>query len=93
MNRFIFDTLAFLNGLLALLTIAACTFIGYNSLLLASARPLGALLGFVVGIVASAVLCGTIAFMALIEQHLRAIAEARSRAGYLPSEGRREPTL
>lgn len=93
MNRFIFDTLAFLNGLLAVITIAACTFVGYNGPLMASARPIGALLGLGIGIVTAAVLCGAIAFTALIEQHLRTIADAKSRAVYHQGEPRREPTI
>lgn len=93
MNRFIFDTLAFLNGLLAIIAIGVFTFAGYNNLYMASARPLGALLGLGVGIAVAAVLCGAIAFMALIEQHLRTIAEATLHAGSVPSEARREPTI
>ncbi|GEM_PF-1457243 len=93
MNRFIFDALTFLNGLLAIITIGACTFVGYNTPLMASARPVGALLGLGTGIVTASLLCGAIAFMALIEQHMRAIAEAKASVVPHQPSARREPSL
>ncbi|WEJ57666.1 hypothetical protein [Devosia sp. FJ2-5-3] len=59
-----------------------------------SARAFGMVIGGLVGLVFAAMLCGTIAFMALVEQHLRAIAENSGRTPSNASSGaRKEPQM
>jgi len=95
MNRFIFDTLTFLNGLIAVASVVICAYAASASPLLSqSAKAISAILGGIVGLIVAALLCGTIAFMALLEQHLRTIAENSGKAtSVAPVVGRKEPLL
>lgn len=95
MNRFIFDTLTFLNGLIAVASVVICAYAGSASPLLSqSAKVTGAVFGGIIGLIVAALLCGTIAFMALLEQHLRTIAENSGKApSTAPVAGRKEPLL
>ncbi|MDB5537517.1 MAG: hypothetical protein JWP26_126 [Devosia sp.] len=98
MNRLIFDTLAFLNAFIAVLLIGVCALAGWNAPLFFMAKPLGLIVGGGVGLVAAAVVCGSLAFFALVERHLRTIAEGqsapRTSAGSLSGQiVRQEPRL
>ncbi len=65
MNRFLFDTLAFINGFLAVVIIAAWTILGWFHPYFATMRPVGAAIGLLLGITIAAIVCGSIAFYAL----------------------------
>lgn len=97
MNRFLFDTLTFLNGFLAVILIALFTFLGWFHPAFLDMRPVGLIVGALTGITAAAVVCGTIAFLALIERHLRTIAERRPTVAgsseRYDDRGRQEPRL
>jgi hypothetical protein len=99
MNRILFDTLTFLNGFIALTIIAVSTLVGWNHPLFAAAKPIGAVLGGVFGLTAAAVICGTLAFFALMERHMRTIAERGPVPRVHPSDrlfvsdDRQEPRL
>lgn len=74
--------------------------IGWYIPALVPVRPLGLLLGAGIGLVFAALVCGTLAYFALMERHMRSIAETL-RAGsdkVLPARGngeagRQEPRL
>lgn len=93
LSRFLFDTLTFLNGFIAVAIIALSTVAGWSYPIFRAAPPLGLLLGALVGVVFAALICGTIAFLALIERHLRTIADRNSGSTAPASIGRQEPRL
>lgn len=94
MNRLLADTLSFLNGLIAVVIIVAGGGIGYFSVTFAGQRPLGLLIGALIGLVVAAFVCGAIAYLALIEAHLRKIAAGSAYHAENPDQSlRREPTL
>ena len=70
MNRVLADTLGFLNALLAIAIVLICALAGYRSPGLGGA---GLLLGAVGGLLLASVVCGLIAYVALIERHLAAL--------------------
>lgn len=77
MNRFLASTLTTLNALYALGIILGCVIYGA-----AAGQPTGSIniagaaLGVVIGIVVASMFCGLVAFLALIEAHLRYLTEA-----------------
>jgi len=86
MNRFLARTLSTLNILVALVIIAVTTASGasgnghyyyYDGQI---SVP-GAIFGAIAGIFIAAIVCGTIAFLTLIERHLSVLAEAAKRSG------------
>jgi phage-related minor tail protein len=98
MNRFLFDTLTFINGFLAVIIIAGFTLQGWVNPYMQGAKVLGVIIGLLAGIAVAAVVCGTIAFLALIERHMRTIADRGPAPLVHPSDrlldyGRQEPRL
>ncbi|TCU10490.1 hypothetical protein [Rhizobium sullae] len=79
MNNFLAKTLASINALIAVVILAFCTLSGATT---ASAQGgsgmlvIGAIVGAIAGIAVAALVCGTIAFLTLIERHLSVIAAA-----------------
>ncbi|OWK23725.1 hypothetical protein AJ87_29200 [Rhizobium yanglingense] len=79
MNNFLAKTLASINALIAIVILAFITLSGATA---ASAQGesgmfvIGAIFGAIAGIVVAALVCGTIAFLTLIERHLSVIAAA-----------------
>ncbi|MBB3655433.1 ABC-type multidrug transport system permease subunit [Rhizobium sp. BK650] len=71
MNNFLAKTLSSINALIAIVILAYFTLAGAMYMHL-----IGAILGAIVGIVVAALVCGTIAFLTLIERHLAEIAAA-----------------
>jgi hypothetical protein len=78
MNNFLAKTLSSINALIAIVILAftlsgatAASALGGSSMFL-----VGAIFGGIAGIVVAALVCGTIAFLALIERHLSEIAAA-----------------
>lgn len=94
MNRVLADTLAFLNAFIAIVVIAACAYLGYRTITFAG-QGVGLIIGAVGGLVLAAFVCGSIAFVALIESHLRTMAEGGvdRRAGSRHVPMRQEPSL
>lgn len=83
MNRFLARTLSTLNAVFALLIIVVTTASGatgggYYYYSGALSLP-GAMLGCLVGVLVAALICGTIAFLTLIERHLSVLADAAKR--------------
>lgn len=100
MNRFLFDALTFLNGVLAMLIIGLGVYVGLRSPSLAYMQPFGLILGTLAGVTLAAAVCGTLAFFALMERHMRTIAEgvqntntSFSRESAASYSNRREPSL
>jgi hypothetical protein len=93
MNRLLASTLEILNIVLAvgivLFSVSAFSGVGVAIGLKPS---ISLLLSFGIGIVIAGVVCGLIAMIALIEGHLRTIANGVGFGG-LPSNQRREPTV
>lgn len=85
MNRFLARTLSTLNAVFALLIIVIATASGatggsyyyYGS----GISLTGAIFGDLGGVLLAALICGTIAFLTLIERHLSVLAEAAKRNG------------
>jgi hypothetical protein len=75
MNNFLAKTLASINALIAVVILAFCTLSGATA---ASAQGGSGMfvIGAIVGIAVAALVCGTIAFLTLIERHLSVIAAA-----------------
>lgn len=71
MNRMLASTLAAVNVLCAFLIIAAFTIGGFGAAASQGAPSLlGLAIGFIVGLLVASLICGTIAFIVLIERHL-----------------------
>ncbi|MDQ0454851.1 hypothetical protein [Rhizobium paknamense] len=84
MNRFLARTLSALNVLLALIIIAVATASGATGnghyyYFDGQISVPGAIFGAIAGIFLAALVCGTIAFLTLIERHLSVLAEAVKR--------------
>ena len=92
MNRFLADTLNFLNLILAFVIVAGFTLAAYRAS--SGSIPLTGLAALF-GIVIAALVCGTIAYLALIERHLAILANGRSEMFSEPhrSYTRRDPVL
>jgi len=100
MNRILFDTLTFLNGFLAVIAIGLGALMGWNMPMFAVMKPLGLILGAGVGLTLAALICGTLAYFALMERHMRRIADSVANTGGVhpsdrtsPSAPRQEPRL
>lgn len=100
MNRILFDTLTFLNGFLAVIAIGLGALLGWNMPMFAMVKPLGLLLGAGIGLTFAALICGTLAYFALMERHMRRIADSVSNTGAIrqgasiaPISSRQEPRL
>ena len=92
MNRILFDTLIFLNGFLAVLAIGLGAYVGWNMPMFAVMRPVGLLIGAGAGLTFAALVCGTLSYFALMERHMRMIAETVAGGGGVrPSEARAAP--
>ncbi|KQV28098.1 hypothetical protein ASC97_07045 [Rhizobium sp. Root1203] len=77
MNRFLASTLSTLNALYALAIMLFCVVYGGTAgQPTGSLSVSGAVLGVLVGLVASSMFCGFVAFLSLIEGHLRFLTEA-----------------
>jgi hypothetical protein len=90
MNRFLADTLSVLNVLTAILIIVGAAFWGYV------AGGVWVFIGPIGGMVIASLACGAIAYLALIEGHLAAMAEGPRTQSEQPRRGpqeRAEPTL
>lgn len=85
MNRLLANTLTYLNVAVAIIIVAASTLFGTIAL-----PVLGGLFGLIGGIILAALVCGTVAYIALIEKHLRKLA---SDGGMQTKTIRREPTI
>ncbi len=73
MNRVLADTLAFLNVVIAVVIILIGALFG-NRFITFAGDVVGLAIGAVLGVILAALICGTIAYIALIERHLREIA-------------------
>ena len=100
MNRFFIDALSLINSFLAVVIIGICALAGLSAPMLRSSQPMGLVLGILIGIAIAALVCGTLAFFALMERHLRTIAEGAQRSAGQPigrdagsNSQRREPLL
>ena len=94
LNRFLFDTLTFLNGFIAVVIMLSFSVISWSYPELNGASPVGLVVGALVGLAIAAFICGTISFMALIERHLRTIAGRYQSDGLAPlTVGRQEPRM
>jgi membrane associated rhomboid family serine protease len=78
MNNFLAKTLSSINALIAIVILAFSTLSGATAAAQGGSGMfiVGAILGAIGGIVVAALICGTIAFLALIERHLSEIAAA-----------------
>ncbi|MBO1024730.1 hypothetical protein IPU75_08370 [Ochrobactrum sp. SD129] len=87
MNRFLADSLAFLNSLIAVALVLIGAYLGYR-------MPNGGLITFILGIglgmIAATFACGVISYLALIEGHLAVLAGRQSTER---TSQRREPNL
>ena len=91
MNRQLADTLGFINGLLAIAILVVCAYLGYAGGLGAGNKLGGLLVGSIAGLGIAGSICGLIAFLVLIEGHLRTLAGAGVHP--IRSEPRFEPRL
>lgn len=82
MNRFLADTLGFLNGAIAVVIIIGCVATGLAS---PAGAVVGGALGAIAGILIAGLACGLIAYLTLIERHLARLAGA-------DAEGLTDPT-
>lgn len=93
MNRLLASTLEILNIVLAAGIVVVsmafftgfCTALGYSS-------STSLIIATIIGVVIAGVVCGSIAMIALIENHLRVIAEGQ-QMGSMPIARRREPNV
>ena len=79
MNNFLAKTLSSINALIAIVILAFFTLSGATGASVQGGSgmfAIGAILGAIAGIVVAALICGTIAFLTLIERHLAEIAAA-----------------
>lgn len=75
-SRFLAEWLESLNLAIALAIVGLGTWFGYrNAFLMGENLTFGAGLGFVGGLIGAALVCGLIANLSLIEQHLALIAD------------------
>jgi hypothetical protein len=94
LNRFLFDTLTFLNGFIAVIIILGAAVTGWSSPMFRGAPVMGGIAGALVGITMAALVCGAIAFLALIERHLHTIAEkSQPDHGAAAPATRQEPRM
>ena len=87
MNRWLVSTLSALNLLVAVLITVAGGAIGMAAL---RGNGFGLILGLGVGFLVSAIVCGVLAALCLIEKHLRVLADdalARRKLAERPSAG------
>lgn len=78
MNRVLASVLATLNSLVAIFIIVAGGLVGFSSARTAGYEPaIGVIGGLLVGAVAAGLVCGLIAYVVLIEGHLRRLASDR----------------
>jgi hypothetical protein len=78
-NNFLAKTLSSINALIAIAIVAVSTLSGGTAAATqggSGSFVVGAILGAVAGIVVASLICGTIAFLTLIERHLSVIAAA-----------------
>lgn len=76
MNRMLADLLSTLNLLLALVIIVAGAALGFRwAVATGDNLTFGTGMGFVLGIIAAAAICGILAALILVERHLRLIAD------------------
>ncbi len=84
MNRFLASTLSTLNAVFALLIILVAAASGATGGGYYYGGPLsltGAIMGGLAGVLVAALICGTIAFLTLIERHLSVLADAAKKNG------------
>jgi hypothetical protein len=74
MNHFLVSVLGFINGAIAIAIIAFFTMLG-ESRWSGQVVPEGGVLGFIVGLVIAAIVCGLLAVAISIEKSLKHIAE------------------
>lgn len=90
MNRVLAETLTLLNGVIAIVIFIIGLAGGYR---LSGGTMMGTLSGGFVGFLFSALACGAIAYLALIERHLAKIAGSRGGPVGGSEHIRRDPTL
>ena len=94
-SRFLAELLETINPGIAAAIVAICSYCGYRQAYLAGENlTFGAGLGLVAGLVVAALVCGLIANLSLIEQHMALIAddieEMRARdAGELDGDSKK----
>lgn len=95
MNRILFETMTFLNGFIALAIIVGGAFAGGTMLEMGRPSALGMVLGAGAGFICAALLCGTIAYFALMERHMRQISTSlrADLPGRRAGPAREEPVL
>ncbi|MPR61285.1 hypothetical protein [Brucella intermedia] len=89
MNRFLAETLSFLNGIIAAVIVLAGAYLGFRA---SYGNLFASLLGAMMGIVVAALACGVISYLALIESHLAKIAGQPTHVRDNPPL-RKEPSL
>lgn len=78
MNRILARSLGALNGIIAILIVIVGMLAGLHG---AMGSPIGLVLGGLAGFLIAALTCGIIAYLALIEKHLAALAGNADSAG------------
>jgi hypothetical protein len=79
MNNFLAKTLSSINALIAVAIVAVSTLSGGTAAVAQGGSAnfvVGAIFGAIAGVVVASLICGTIAFLTLIERHLSVIAAA-----------------
>ena len=92
MNRVLAETLALLNGLIAVAIFVSGLVAGYR---MSGGALIGTLSGGFLGFVIAALACGTIAYLALIERHLAKLvgSSIRDDVAEETAARRRDPIL
>lgn len=76
MNKLLVRTLEFLNGFIAFFILVPCIMVGAGFGRAHGLGIIGAIAGGLIGLVLTALICGAISFLSLIERHLSRIANA-----------------
>lgn len=74
MNRMLANALSGINIIIAAVIILVSAAASYIALLQVGIGSLGIIIGLVIGVMIAVITCGFIAYISLIEQHLRKIA-------------------
>ncbi|SFQ06563.1 hypothetical protein SAMN05216176_101180 [Nitratireductor indicus] len=88
MNRILADALSALNIAIAIVVVLGFTYFGYRAL-----SGFGASIGFVVGALTAVLICGYVAYLSLIESHLRKLAGSENPSPENAPAIRREPNF
>ncbi|WP_336741298.1 hypothetical protein [Aureimonas altamirensis] len=99
MNRLLANTLSAMNGFIAIVIVVAFGVSGWNTI---GGNTIGMIFGVLIGIGVAGLVCGVVAYLTLIERHLRVIAsgckvpagkDVRSREQPASRSSRVDPSL